>query len=230
MTMLRTVSFLTLLFLLVTGLPAQSGTNTYSAAADSDPEAVAILKKLRAKYDAYTAVSANFDLIMEQAEQQPITQSGTLARQGNKYHLKLGTQEAIGDGKAIYLILHDNKDVQINNLPDPDEAALLTPDALFNFFDQEKFVAALRDERSEQGTILQYLELKPIDNGADYSKLRVVVDKRAGALMQVKAFGKDGSRYTFVLKNIAANPNLPASEFAFNKANFPGYYVEDLRY
>jgi outer membrane lipoprotein carrier protein len=228
--MWKSVALWSLLVLTTLGLQAQPGTNTYNKAADSDPQAVAILNKLRAKYDSYTAVAAEFDLIIEQAEQQPFTQSGRLARQANKYHLKLGMQEAIGDGQAIYLILHDNKDVQINNLPDPGEEALLTPDALFNFFDKDKFVAALRDERSEQGTILQYIELKPVDTGADYSKLRVVIDKRAQALKQVIAFGKDGSRYTFVLKDITPNPNLPASEFAFDKADFPDYYVEDLRY
>ena len=228
--MLKTVSLWSLLFLTAFGLQAQSGTNTYNSAADSDPQAVSILSKLRSKYDSYTAVAAEFDLIIEQAEQQAFTQTGRLARQGNKYHLKLGTQEAISDGKAIYLILHDNKDVQINNLPEPGEEALLTPDALFNFFDKEKFVAALRDERSEQGTVMQYIELKPVDSGADYSKLRVVIDKQQGTLKQVKAFGKDGSRYTFVLKKVTPNPGLPASEFAFNKADFPGYYVEDLRY
>jgi outer membrane lipoprotein-sorting protein len=228
--MWKSVALWSLLVLTSFGLQAQPGTNTYSKAGDSDPQAVTILNDLRDQYESYTTVAAEFDLIIEQAEEQPFTQSGRLARQGDKYHLKLGTQEAIGDGKAIYLILHDNKNVQINNLPDPGEEALLTPDALLSFFEKDKFVAALRDERSEQGTILQYIELKPVDTDADYSKLRVVVDKRQQAFRQVTAFGKDGSRYTFVLKKVTPNPNLPASEFAFNKADFPDYYVEDLRY
>ncbi len=228
--MLRTRLLLSTVFgLLVIGLSAQTD-NQYLSAKDSDPAAKATLDQIRKKYDAYRTLDVDFNLEIELPEQEMESQRGTLQREGQKYHFLLASQEVISDGKALYFILHNNKEIQINELPEPgDDAGILSPESLFSFYDNDNFIAMLVDERTERGRVYQYIELKPTSAESEYSKLRVVVDRSAKTVQRLKAFGKDGSRYTFVVNSFKPNTALPASTFAFDKANYPGYYVEDLR-
>ena len=46
----------------------------------------------------------------------------------------------------------------------------------------------------------------------------------------MKAFGKDGSRFTFKLTNVNANKKFASNHFGYDKSKYPNYYVEDLRY
>lgn len=203
----------------------------YTKASHSDPEATAILDKLRKKYDAFNALEADFTLEIQLPEQPKEVQKGTLVRQGDKYKLDLSSQSVISDGKALWLILHKNKEVQINNLPDEEEmeGSLLTPQALFNFYEKGKYVYQFVNEFVENGKLVQHIEFKPLDEYSDYSKLRLVVDKRKNEIVSVTAFSKDGSRYTFSIGEFRPNKTYAGSFFVFDKGKYPGYYVEDLR-
>jgi outer membrane lipoprotein carrier protein len=210
-------------------LPAQD--TQYTSAADSDPEAKAILNQLRRKYDAYSSLQAEFSLKIELAEQPAEVQNGTIKREGNKYHLEMNGQDVISDGKSLFLILHNNKEVQINDVPEEDETgSILSPQSIFKLYESDQFVYILVNEVAKSGTVVQQIEMKPLDDYADYSKVRMEVDKKRNAVMNVIAFGKDGSRFTFTLDSVTPNKSFPAGTFAFDKSKYPDYYVEDLRY
>lgn len=203
----------------------------YTKAGDSDPEAKAILDKLRKKFDAFNSVEADFTLEIQLPEQPKNVQKGTLIRQGDKYKLDLASQSVVSDGKALWLILHNNKEVQINNVPDPDEVngSLLTPEALFTFYENGKYVYQFVNEFVEKGKLVQHIEFKPLDEYSDYSKLRLVVDKRKNEIVSVTAFAKDGSRYIFTIGEFRPNKSYAGNFFTFDKSKYPDYYVEDLR-
>ena len=55
------------------------------------------------------------------------------------------------------------------------------------------------------------------------------VDRASHEVISVKAFAKDGSRYTFQLTSFTPNQQFASDYFTFNANKFPGYYVEDLR-
>jgi outer membrane lipoprotein-sorting protein len=220
---------MSLALLMGTALWAQN--NQYLNAEDSDPEAKAILEKVKAKYEAYKTIESDFVLDIEIPEQPKQSMQGELERQGDKYHLKLGTQEVFCDGKAIYFILHNNKEVQINDIPDPDEDdSILTPQSIFNFYESEKFVYFITGELAENGRRLKEITFKPLDrDNTDYAKLVLTLDKANNKIIRVKAYGKDASRYTFHMGKVKTNTGLAATAFSFDKTKFPGYYVEDLR-
>lgn len=230
-------NLLPLLFLFAFTLTTQAqvkvteSKDQYTKAGDSDPEATAILKKLRQKFDAFNSLEADFTLEIQLPEQPKEVQKGTLVRQGDKYKLDLSSQSVISDGKALWLILHNNKEVQINNVPDPDEVegSLLTPEALFNFYENGKYVYQFVNEFVENGKLVQHIEFKPLDQYSDYSKLRLVVDKRKNEIVSVTAFAKDGSRYIFSIGEFRPNKTYASNFFVFDKSKYPDYYVEDLR-
>lgn len=212
-------------------LSAQTN-NSYSSSADSDPEAKAILTEIRNKYDAYKTLSVDFSMNIQLADQPAEAQSGSLIRQADKYFMKLGDMEVLCNGEAIWFILKNNREVQINPMPDPSEqgSLILSPDALFNFYDKGSFVYALANETLENGVRVQQIEFKPLDKNSEYAKLRLTVNKSTRDIVSVFALGKDGSRYTLQVSKFTPNKSLAADTFVFNPAKYQGFHIEDLRY
>lgn len=204
----------------------------YTQAKDSDPEAVSLINSIRVKYDAYKTMEADFLLDISFPGQPKESQIGKIKRQGDLVRFKLGDQEGIINGEAAYIIQHGNKEVMINNLPDPaDLTGVLTPQTLFNFYEGDNYVLALQGEEIVESRLLQAIELKPVDRAnSEFTKLRLLIDKAKKELVSVKAFTADGANFTFHLKQTKGNPALAASTFTFNKAEFPGYHIEDLRF
>lgn len=226
MTMFKQLIITSLALLFTVSTYAQDYTKTE----DSDPEARKILDQVRQKYEAYSSIEADFALDIEFPEQPKETQQGKLARSGDKYRVEFGGQEIFSDGNALYLVMHGNQSVQINTLPAPGEdTGLLSPQSIFNFYDNGEFIYTLIDTRTENGKVVHIIEFKPADRSSEYAKLRMLVARDNKEIVEVKAFAKDGSRYTFKLKNVNANKQFASGYFGFNKNKYPSYYVEDLR-
>ncbi len=188
---------------------AQNGQNTLSSSADSDPKAKAILKNMRDKYEGYTSIK----------------------KKGEAYRVEMASNTVISDGKTLWMILDRNKEVQINDVPDPaDDDVILSPASLFSLYEKDDFAFFLVGQTTENGKVVQKIEFKPLDQEADYSKLRLTVVKGSNEFVSVIAFGKDGSRYTITVDKLTPNKSLAAGLFTFKKGDYPDYYVEDLRY
>jgi outer membrane lipoprotein carrier protein len=202
----------------------------FTKAEDSDPEAKAILKQLKTKYDAYQSLEAEVTLEIEIPEQPKEVQKGMIARSGDKYRFKIANQAFISDGATLWIILGNNKEVQISEVPEEDEeTAMITPQTIFSFYEGDDFVYYLTNEMMDNGKLVQQIEFKPTDDYADYSKLRMTIDKKKKEIVRVKAFGKDGTRYTFSLNQLNPNKTFPAGYFTFKKEDYPGYTIVDLR-
>ena len=221
--------FFFLSLILLTGtLTAQD--NYLEKAADSDPKARALLEKIRQKYDNYQSLQADFSLEIEMPEQPKETQQGTLARKGDQYRMTLSSYEVISDGQAIWLIMNNNREVQINDVPeDGADESILSPQGLFSIYERGDFAYAITNEYKDGSRIIQEVEFKPLAEDSDYSKLRLAVDKNKIEVVSVKAFAKDGSRYTLNMTSTQPNKAFAAGYFTFDPSQFPDYYVEDLR-
>ncbi|PPK87578.1 hypothetical protein CLV84_0522 [Neolewinella xylanilytica] len=228
---MKTFFFLPIL-LLLTGMLSAQDNKQYTQAADSDPEAKQILENIRKKYDGYTTMAADFRLELAFPGQPVEVQRGSVTRRGDLVRFKLGNQEGIINDDAAYIILHGSKEVQINDLPEPGETTgVLTPQNLFNFYEGDDYVLAMQGEETQDGRTLQVIELKPLDrNESDFTKLRLLVDGQRREIVSVKAFSRDGSSYTFLLDATRGNTQLADNNFTFDRAEFPGYHVEDLRF
>lgn len=216
---------------LAQGLIAQDN-KQYTSSKDSDPEAVALINSVRSKYDAFNTMSADFRLDIALPNQAVETQKGTISRRGDQVRFKLGDQEGIINTEAAYIIQHGNKEVMINNLPDPEETTgVLTPQTLFNFYEGDNFIVALQGEDKHAGQQVKIIELKPVDpDNSEFTKLRLLVNPTKKALVSIKAFSRDASSFTFHLDKTQGNVSLAANTFSFRKEDFPGYHIEDLRY
>ncbi len=196
-----------------------------------DPKAKAVLDELRAKYEGYSSLKLGFDLTLAFPEQPEEVQQGKLLRKGDSYRLEMPQQAVLSDGESLWIILHNNKEVQINDVPETPEESILSPQALFSFYESGQWAYALVNEVADkQGRVIQQIEFKPLDRTAEYSKVRLEIDKNKRQPVRMLAFGKDGSRYTLDITAIQPNASIPAGSFTFSESDYPDYYVEDLRY
>jgi len=201
----------------------------YTAKGESDPEAKAILNKIKKKYEAYTSIEADFTLTIEFPEEPKEVQKGKLKQRGEKYRVELATQSVISNGETLWLWLKDNKDVQINDVEEMGEDGL-SPTDLLRIYEKEDYVYILANEFTEKGIGVQQIEFKPLDEDNEYSKLRLTVAKKSGKILRVKVFGKDGSKFTLAIENLASDVALGDSVFEWSKKECPDCHVEDLRF
>jgi outer membrane lipoprotein carrier protein len=204
-------------------LPAQTEKN--------DPKAKTILDKVRKKYEGYKNMEAAFVLTIEVPGMAKEVQKGTVSQEGDMFRLEMDQQTIISDTKSTWVWLKKNNEVQINNAAPEDsgESAFITPRTLLRRYEKGDFVYAITDKSTENGQSLTYIEFKPKDKKSDFSKLRVAIDEKANTMQSIKAFGKDGSRYTFVLARFTPNKTFAKGHFQFDPKKHPGVKVEDLR-
>lgn len=196
----------------------------------ADPEAKKVLDKIRKKYEGYKTLEAAFSLTIELPGQKQEVQKGTIAQDDTKFRLDMDQQVIVSDGKTTWVYLKKNNEVQINDAdPKDTENGFLTPKDLLKRYQKGDYLYAITDKTTENGQLLTHIEFKPKDKNAEYAKLRVSIDEKAGAIRSVKAFGKDASRYTFSVNKLTPNKQFPAGHFTFDTKKYPGVKVEDLR-
>ncbi len=189
----------------------------------SDPEAKKILKKLADSYDTKGGIYIEYKLTMEFGKQKEV-QSGNIYQQGDKYYIDNNGNLIICDGKSVWMYNKKQNEVQINDF-DPDGEEILSPAKILNIHEaDDEYFYAITGEDSKGYKI----EFKPLDEESEIMKIRIEVDKAQQKLKSAKVFSDDGSRYTFEVETMK-NQKASSSKFKFDKAQYPGVTVIDLR-
>lgn len=213
-----------------TAMFAQKKPSGAAKAEVTDPEAKAVLEKMRKKYEAFSTVEAEFSLDIEIPQQKTQTQKGTLTQQAEKYRLKFNDRTMVSDGKSVWLYIPKNKQVQINDADeDTGDGGISSPQDLLKAYAWKDYIYAITNEFTENGKVVQQIEFKPTTKSNDYSKVRLTLDKKTLDIISIKSFGKDGSRYTVTVNKITPNKAVPASTFTFAKTECADCKFEDLR-
>jgi outer membrane lipoprotein carrier protein len=218
-----------LFFLILASFLSVVNAQTTAPAETSDPEAKKVLDRVRKKYEAYRSFEATFSLTIELPGQPKTAQQGTISQQGDQFRLDMDEQVIASDGKSTWVYLKQNKEIQITDADPNGESGFLTPKELLSRYKKGDFLFAITDKITEKGRVLTQIEFKPKDKASEYSKLRVSIHEKTTAIESIKAFAKDGSRYTFHILRLTPNKVFGAGHFQLQAKDFPGVRVEDLR-
>lgn len=188
----------------------------------SDPEARKILKKLQETYDADAGIYVKYKLTMEFGQDKEI-QSGEIFQKGDKYNVNNNGNVIICDGATVWVYTKKQNQCQINDYEKDED--IFSPSKLLNIYKaDDEYFYAITDANSGGYKI----EFKPYDKDSEIMKVRIEVDKSKTKLLSVKVFGDDGARYTFDIESLK-NTTVSSSKFKFDKAQYPGVKVVDLR-
>lgn len=219
-------------FCLSANLIAQEEENRFTNSGDSDPAAIEILDELKVKYESFESLEMNFSIEIDLPEEEEhIIQKGTLAQSGDKFRLDMEDKSVISNGEMLWFHLKNNNEVQINNasMLEEDSDDIFSPNNLMKLYESDDFIFVLSQEYKEGGETFIQIECKPVDKENEFSKMRMTINKNKKELLSVKAFSKDGSRYTFSCEDLDYDKIFDASHFNFDPTAFPDIYVEDLR-
>lgn len=215
---------------IIPGLLVLMSVSFFSTAQTSvkDTEAKSILDKVSKKFKSFKAVQAVFHLKVEDASGKVQgNRQGTVFMKGNKYKVQMAEQEIFSDGTTIWTYDKGANEVTVATI-DP-TANSITPQKIFtNFYDKD-FLYKLNGEKKTNGKVIQEIELTPVDKSKAFHKVYVYVDKAAQNISSTKILEKNGNRYTYTVDSFKSDPPISDAIFVFNKNNYPGVEVVDLR-
>lgn len=210
---------ITLLVLLVSG-------NVF---AQTDPAAKSILDKVSNTYSSYKSIVADFALSgTNSLEKSSFDEKGRvyLVPGTGNYKIETSQHALISDGKTQWTVLLDIGEVQITDVNPNDKS--LSPNNIFFFYRKGYSMKKLKDAVAG-GQGLYAIELKPDDKNQNISKIILRINKANSMIYDASVFDKNGTTYTYSLKNIETNKTFSPGIFQFYKHNYPGIEIVDLR-
>ncbi|WP_293956734.1 MULTISPECIES: outer membrane lipoprotein carrier protein LolA [unclassified Sphingobacterium] len=196
--------------------------------AQNDAAAKALLTKVSQKYNTYKTIQANFSLLIKQANGGSHTDAGTLYldKANNKYQVNTKNQVLISDAKTQWNIMKAEKEVEISEASNSTNEINATN--IFSFY-TTGFKYTLTNAEKVNGLTLNVVNLTPVDSKKNYSKIKLRINKATNLIYDTTIFDKSGNRYTYTLASQQGNKALSDNLFVFNKNDYKGFDIVDLR-
>jgi len=193
-------------------LPAQNHNEKASAA----------LRDLAAKLKNTKQIRIEFTFKLDNKEARVHEEKkGTMWLAGNKYKIMLNGQIIISDGKAIYTYLPQAREVQISE-PD-EEGQSLSPLSILSNYENKYRIKYIKERKG-----LLVVDLLPLESSRFY-KIRIELQSADNQLKSVSLFEREGNTFTYFVDQFDTQRNADPSIFTFNKNDYPGVEVVDLR-
>lgn len=194
-----------------------------------DDMAKRILDQLAEKTRKAPSVSIDFTIIMSDLKDDFREEfDGTLVMKGDKYRLSVMGMESWFDGSSTYTFMADVNEVIISD-PDEEGGLMANPSGFFNIYHDE-FRYKLAGELTRDGKRVYEIDLHPIDINQNFHTVKLFINQHDTSLNSAVIAAKDGNRYTFLVNSFDNTINLPESYFVFNKSDYPGLEVIDMRW
>ncbi|MVN22011.1 LolA family protein [Mucilaginibacter arboris] len=207
--------------------------------AQTDPKAKAILDGVSKKYRSFSAIKSDFTYVLDNPQEniKSYKQSGTIIAnpKSNKFRVtiydgsgsqKTISQEIISDGKTQWTYSRKDNEVQVNDADNNPQS--LNPAQIFTIY-EKGYKYLFTGEVKQQGIIYQQIDLTPMDSKKPFFKIKLQVNKAKSLIYSAAIFDKNGNKYTYILSSAATDYKGPDAIFGFNKKNYPGVEVVDLR-
>lgn len=193
-------------------LPAQNHNEKASAA----------LRDLAAKLKNTKQIRIEFTFKLDNKEAHVHEEKkGTMWLAGNKYKIMLNGQIIISDGKAIYTFLPQAREVQIS---EPDiEGQSLSPLSILSNYESKYRIKYIKQRKG-----LLVVDLLPFE-GSRFYKIRLELQSTDNQLKSITLFEREGNTFTYLVDQFDTQRNPDPSLFIFNKNDYPGVEVVDLR-
>ncbi|MDT7832046.1 outer membrane lipoprotein carrier protein LolA [Flavobacteriaceae bacterium S356] len=180
----------------------------------------AVSEKMGSYDNMYIEFSSN--LVNEEAgisenDEPPIL--GKITLQKEKYNLDYLGNKFIFDGKKLYVINTEDKEVTTND-GDMDEGdGFIYPSKLLTFY-KEGYNFSWGTLATEKGRKIQYVKLIPIDSASEIKEVQLGIDNKTNHIYKLIQIGANGSKTTFKINAFKSNQELSKKMFVFDKEKY----------
>ncbi|MFZ4261089.1 LolA family protein [Sphingobacterium sp. HJSM2_6] len=187
-----------------------------------------LLDEVSKKYDSYKTIQSDFTFKATNAQGESYSDKGQLFLNKAKqnYHIVLPAQELISDGKSVWSVLKEDKEIQVTDAENNDQS--IGPNNIFTFYRKGYKYISMDDETVDKAGKMNVVELSPIDSKSNYFKIKVRINKNKH-IHDVAIFDKSGAKYTYTIQTLYVNHQIADSHFVYEKNKFPGMELVDLR-
>ena len=183
----------------------------FSAHAQKDPKAKAILDAVSKKYQSLDGLKATFEYtFIHERDGINQTNTGEVAVKGDKYRLSLDDQEIFNNGKTSWTLIKSDsyKEVTISDVDsDMDE---LTPSNIYNLY-RKGYNYRLLGERTMNGRAVQEIELTAEKPRAQIQRVKLLVDKATNDLIGWEMQDNSGGLLKYRFKEVDSRVKLSDS-------------------
>ncbi len=196
----------------------------FSGTASAQNKAQVLLKKTLDKMSAFKNFEAGLSYSMDnQANNIHEKKTGVIYVEGDKFRIELMGQVIISDGKNMWTVIKDSKEVMLSAL-DPDDPTNVSPTRIL----QEYSDYNARFEKGRSKGNLKTLVLTSKKKAA-FHKVTITIDANRYLVRKFSLYDDDGNVFTYDIYNFKSNVNFPKGTFSYDPKAFPGYELEDMR-
>ena len=179
-----------------------------------------ILEKISSKIDKSKNLSFKFSYKADNS----ILEFGEIIFSKKKYLLEFMGIKQICDGKKIYTIIPENKEVIISEFED--DVSVISPSNLLSFY--KKGYKIFIEEKSKKLDGFEFLKLIPEANNDEISHINLKVDLKENYIVEIHEFRKEGLVNVFKIINIQFDKKILENPFKFVESQYKGYYFEEF--
>ncbi len=197
----------------------------------TDPAAKALLEKVSKKYEQYKTIKSDFNLVVRDAEGNSYNNPGIMMfnKPNNQYCIRLQDQDIISDGKSVWSISKEIKEVQITEAES--NTSSIGPNNLFSFYKTGYKYVHMPDEKITKNgktETVKVVELSPLNTKTNYFKIKLRINNNTH-IHDVTIFDKSNNRYIYTINTLYVNHNIAKSNFEFQKEKYKDFEIVDLR-
>lgn len=193
---------------------------------EQDAKAKAILDEVGKKTKEYSSFAVEFSLQLQNSKSKlNETNTGKATMKGNKYIVEVGKQKLICDGKTVWTILTDEKQVTVEPVDEADDQ--LNPTKMLTIW-EKGFKFRYIGEAKESAVMLQEIHLFPVNPAkTKFHTVILKIDKTKHQVYSVVIKYKNGDVHTLKITKFTPNVTIDDTEFRFDIKKYPGYTVID---
>lgn len=184
--------------------------------ANAADNATKILDKTAAAYKSSGGVNIGFQMDID----GQVT-TGKIKLSGNKFCCSTSGNVAWFDGKTMWHYVHDNEEVNVTN-PSEKDLARMNPYSFLSMY-KKGYTNTVKKTTDKEYQI----EMKG-NKGSGYRSIEVHLNKSSYQPTYIKMVN---SKHTVIItiNSYLKNQKFSATDFTFNKKEYPGAEVVDLR-
>lgn len=168
-------------------------------------------------YIGFSQTLSNEEAGINEGDEPPIR--GKINIQDEKYNLNYLGNNFVFDGKKLYVINKEEKEVSVTEGDMSGDDGFIYPSKLLTFY-KEGYNFEMGKLENIKGRKIQFVTLNPIDSTSDIVKVELGIDAKTKHIYKLIQTGSNGSKTSFTIIEFKSNLPLSKSFFSFDEEKY----------
>jgi outer membrane lipoprotein-sorting protein len=199
----------------------------FSALAQNDAKAEALLNEVSTKIKAYKNIRLDFKYELNNVSENISQETrGDVVIEGEKYKLNILGITRIFDGKTLYTISPEDEEVTISSDNTEDESTI-TPSKMLSFY-EDGYIYKMDIVQNVKGRKIQYIKLNPIDVNSEIKHVLLGIDATTKHIYNLIEVGENGTKTILTVNSFKTDEPISKTLFTFDESKYSDYFINKI--